>query len=405
MVQAGARDHYQLPLALYEGGLLETLVTDMYWPVDRRWFGALANAGPFERFARSRFCPGLDSHYVHTPFRAAGAFALTHLLGENRLASFKDLTLSHVAGSRALRSHAALFVYSYYASEAFSAVGQRYPYRFIFQVHPHTQAVRQLLKDELELVPAATASLQSEYELALDDTAFQRLADEAHLANGWTVASSHTADRLAQEGIPRSAIHVVPYGVDAEAYPMRSRPPANDAPFTIIFLGSMIQRKGMSYLLDAVRLLGLRQVRLVLCGRGLVDQALLTQYNDVSMEIKVGLPRMELVRMIHTSDVMVFPSLVEGFAHVILEAMACGVPVITTPHTCGPDVILDGQDGFIVPIRDPTAIAAKLAWAIDHRAELAAMGARAAVRAREFTWLRFRAGIRDAYLNMLANAT
>jgi starch synthase len=59
-------------------------------------------------------------------------------------------------------------------------------------------------------------------------------------------------------------------------------------------------------------------------------------------------------------DVLVLPSLFEGFGLVILEAMAQGLPVITTAHTAGPDVISEGVDGFIVPIRSAEAIAARL---------------------------------------------
>jgi len=59
-------------------------------------------------------------------------------------------------------------------------------------------------------------------------------------------------------------------------------------------------------------------------------------------------------------DVFVFPSLFEGFGLVLLEAMAMGLPVITTPHTAGPDLIREGMEGFIVPIRHSTAIAERL---------------------------------------------
>jgi glycosyltransferase involved in cell wall biosynthesis len=121
------------------------------------------------------------------------------------------------------------------------------------------------------------------------------------------------------------------------------------------------------------------------------------------MEIMIGLPQQELVRRMHEADIFVLPSLAEGFAHVILEAMSCGLPVIATPHTCAPDVIVDGKHGFIVPIRDSERIAERLAWAIDRRTELASMGEAAALQARLFTWERFRSGVRQAYRKMVAS--
>lgn len=404
VVQAGARDQYQLPLALYEGDLLDTLVTDLYWPADGGFAKALARVQPLQRLVGSRFCEGLDSKLVHMPLQAATAAAFLYGSGNQRLASYKDQVLSHAARNRAVRREAAIFAYSYYAAEAFAGLKQRWPYRFIFQIHPHSWGVRQLLREELERRPEARASLEAEYELALDEQMYRRLAEEPLMANGWVAASSYTANVLAQQGIDRSAVHVVPYGVNADAYPARTQPPASDSPFTIIFLGSMIQRKGLSYLLDAIRLLKSRHVRLLLCGRGFIDEALLASNSDLPIEVHTGLARPNMVRAIHASDVMVLPSLVEGFAHVILEAMACAVPVITTPNTCGPDVIVEGIHGNIVPIRDPEAIAKQLAWGLDHRFDLAAMGVKASSRAREFTWPRFRADIRAAYQAMLANA-
>ena len=66
-------------------------------------------------------------------------------------------------------------------------------------------------------------------------------------------------------------------------------------------------------------------------------------------------------------DVFVFPSLFEGFGLVLLEAMAMGLPMITTAHTAGPDLLEDGKEGFIVPIRSAEAIAEKLTWLSAHR--------------------------------------
>jgi glycosyltransferase involved in cell wall biosynthesis len=87
------------------------------------------------------------------------------------------------------------------------------------------------------------------------------------------------------------------------------------------------------------------------------------------------------------ADVFVLPTLCEGMAMVHLEAMACGVPVITTPN-CG-SVVRDGVDGFIVPIRAPPAIADKVELLLTDRELRARMGRGARARAREFTWARY----------------
>jgi hypothetical protein len=401
---AGARDGYQLPLALNEADLLEAFVTDMYWPADKPWFSSSLGKLLPQSIVSARYCQGLNSSKVKISSRAWAASACGYVAPQIRLSRYGDRSLGEEARAQSSRTSTALFCCSYYASEAFKPGEGRPPFRFLFQLHPHPKSVRKILSDEVRLVPLAAASLQAESELALSGKDFEDLSSEPHLANGWVVASRYTAQTLAEQGIPSDQIHIVPYGVDANAFVKRPNPPVSTEPFTVIYLGSLIQRKGLSYLLDAVRMLKSQSIRVVLCGRGVVDQPLIAHYADLNIDVQLGLSRNELVRQLHRADVFVLPSLAEGFGHVILEAMSCGLPVVATDHTCATDVISDGEHGFIVPIRVPEAIAEKLEWGITNRDELATMGEAAAQQARVFTWSRFRKGVREAYARMIATA-
>lgn len=401
VVLSGARDGYQLPIALDEGNLLQNLVTDLYWPADRKWFFLFTQFKSMNNLIAARYRVDLDSRKVIISGFALFSTIVMTVFPKIKINRFKDKYLSKKSKDIAAQSDWPLFCYSYYAHVAFTFAADLPKYRFIFQLHPHPQTLRQIFLEEIERVPQAKSSLLMEHELSLTADEFDDLAEEPHLANGWVVASTYTAGTLAEHGIPQEQIHVVPYGVNSSAFPCRPREHRPSGPFTLIFVGSMIQRKGLSYLLDAMRALKDQDVRLILCGRGLIDQDLLAQYSDLQIEINIGLPREQLIQLLWQSDVFVFPSLAEGFAHVILEAMSCGLPIITTDHTCGPDVIDEGTHGFIVPIRDVKAITTKVEWGIEHRQELFDMGQAAAVRARSFTWERFRAGIRDAYIKMI----
>lgn len=398
---AGARDHYQLPLALHEGELLQRLVTDLYWPADRTWFTSSFGHVVSRELISKRFCEGLSSRKVSVSANALGAFALMKATPSLSFNWYKGRALSKRARRIALREDAALFCYSTYASEAFKLNGEFPRYRFLFQLHPHPRTVCGILEDEMQRVHWGQSSLKMEWELSLPKKQLQELCSETQLANGWVVASSFTARTLAEHGVPLDRIHVVPYGVNHAVFTKRIRPPSSAQPFTAIYVGSLIQRKGLSYFLDAARMLQSRKLRVVLCGRGVVDRDLLSHYSDLELEIKSNLPTRQLVEEVQQADVMVLPSLAEGFAHVILEMMSCGVPVITTANTCAPDVMIDGEHGFILPIRDANAIAEKLAWGIANRDELAAMGDAAAAQVGTFTWERFRAGVRAAYKTMV----
>ena len=403
VTHAGRRDSYQLALALHEGELLESLITDFYW--NPSVYSALKAMLP-HRGVPDRICLGLDSRRVHLAPKAVLADVAMKLAGGKDWHSYKDAALGSAARRRAIETHSALFSYSYYAHSAFRRADTALDYRFLFQLHPHPRSVQEILTEEMERTPVARASLMMEAEMSLPEEAFARMAEESQLANGWVAASRYTAQTLAAHGVPAEKIHVVPYGVSLAQFPPRSRPPAQEEPFTIIYVGSLIQRKGLSYLLDAVRALkaGSRNpqnVRLLLRGRGAVDRDLLKQYNDIDFDLKLGVPLQELVRDLQRSDVFVLPSLTEGFAQVILEAMACGVPVITTANTCAPDVMVEGVHGFVVPIRDSAAIEEKLVWGLENRDALAEMGVQAAKQAGLFTLERFRSGIREAYKAMI----
>lgn len=404
VVQAGARDQYQLPLALHEAGWLDQLVTDFYSPMDRPWCRTLAERFRCAVRLNRRYHQQLPGRKVRIAPGALFASSCASVFGES-WNPLKDKCLGRFARRLALKTNAALFSFNYYAGHAFQKEDQELKYRFLFQMHPHPASVRRILNDELERVPAAHNGLAREHELHLPEDQYQNLCEEPQRANGWVAASNYTADTLVEHGIDRKNIHVIPYGVDSSSFRAREEKPSSGQLFTIAFVGSLIQRKGLSYLLEAMRLLKSQSIRLRLCGRGYRDDALLKAYSDIPVQIHWGLPREQLVSLIQGSDVVVLPSLVEGFAHVILETMACGVPVITTPHTCGPDVMEDGRHGFIVPIRDARALAEKLDWGITHRHVLSEMGNAAAHQASKFTWALFRQRVREAYVDLVNSAS
>jgi glycosyltransferase involved in cell wall biosynthesis len=154
----------------------------------------------------------------------------------------------------------------------------------------------------------------------------------------------------------------------------------------------MVQRKGLEYLLKAWRRLRLPNAELVLAGRGRVDRTLLAGF---ASEFKyVGaLSNAELEELYITSDLFCMPSLIEGYGLVYLEALASGLPVIATRNTGAADIVQDGREGFIVPIRDVEALAEKLEWAYRNRSALAEMRTAARMLAEQYSWSRFRRGL------------
>ncbi len=394
VVHAGARDAYQLAQALSEAGLLEALVTDLFWTRDRFWARLLERLLPVRvvRMLRQRSAASIPAAKVQmallTGLRTL-IFEKLSLIPETtrRRAQRKgDATLGRLAGQLAQQRGAALVSYSYYGFDAF----RQYPHpAMLFQMHPHPATMRRILSEELAAHPDCAASLKQEWELALEPEDFDHLVEETKMAARFLVASTFTRDSLIENGAEASAITVIPYGVDLERFHPATRMTSETGRLKLLFVGRINQRKGIKYLLEALRLLHTRQIELTVCGRVLDDLAMFKPFAD-QVRIRPSVSAGELVQAYQSADLFVFPSVAEGFAQVLLESLACGLPILSTTHTAAPDLIEDGDQGFIVPPRRPDLLVEKIAWAADHRPELARMARSARLRAEKFTWERYR---------------
>jgi glycosyltransferase involved in cell wall biosynthesis len=158
-------------------------------------------------------------------------------------------------------------------------------------------------------------------------------------------------------------------------------------PLKALFVGGLSQRKGLHYLFEAADMLGNR-VEWTLIGRGNMECDILKKrisgYRWISSLSHAG-----ILKQMRQHDVLVFPSLFEGFGLVIVEALASGIPVITTPHTAGPDLFSDGEAGFIVPLRCSRSIAERLEELDRDRDRLHQMKVNAHKVAKRWTWSRY----------------
>lgn len=139
-----------------------------------------------------------------------------------------------------------------------------------------------------------------------------------------------------------------------------------DRPLTIISTGSLSLRKGTPYLLEAFRQIHQRHPSARLLLSELVTDSIapiLARYRDLPIDWSPGLPHPQLAERLRSADIFVLPSLEDGFARTVTEALACGLPAVTTPNTGASDLIEPGRNGEVVPIRDSGAIAeAVLKW-------------------------------------------
>jgi len=395
---AGPRDHYEGAAALAESGQLERLVTDAY-------FGAQAwhdyAPGPIRRYTDVRRHPLIEASAVSVSVSAFFWESVGRLswLGQQACRNGKDAAIGRHAAWVAERSDAHLLAYSYHAGAAFNA-GRNLRSRLLFQVHPPVLPLRRLYQEEIEREPAARASLSAEMEILPLDAHAEAEQAAPSQAQGILCASHFTRRTLLEAGVS-APIKVVPYGVDAALY--RCRQVAPRGKFTVAFVGAFTQRKGALYLLRALHGLA-PHVRLVIYTRAPIDPAFRAEFRNLDVEIKAGLSNARLAEDIVQADVMVLPSIAEGFGLAILESMACGVPVICTHNTGGADLITNGQDGFVTPIRDVSALKQLLELGLADRDRFYEIGQAARKVAEHLTWARYRAGFAAAYHALLEEA-
>jgi glycosyltransferase involved in cell wall biosynthesis len=246
------------------------------------------------------------------------------------------------------------------------------------------RAWRRLLLEERERQPEWATTLQGASD---SDEKLQRKDGELALAQSVIVASQFARETLAASPDFRAPVQVLPYGITVTLD--APRPGELSGPLKIAYVGALTQRKGISYLFSATESLKHALEVLVIGALPSADCPPLRQALK-SVRWIPSAPHATVLEELRGCHVLVFPSLFEGFGLVILEALAQGVPVITTSSTGGADVLTDGVDGFVIPPRSSEAIIEKLELLIRDRARLAQMREAALATARRLSWTQYR---------------
>jgi len=193
-----------------------------------------------------------------------------------------------------------------------------------------------------------------------------RAADSAGAADYVFVSSTFVRQSYLKRGFDTERLRFCPYPVNLDLFQPAPEPRPAQQPFTILHTGGLSLRKGAPYLLEAFRLIRKEVPNAVLrVRRDIRNDAvdILRRYADLPIEWSGSLSLAEHVRRYQTSDLFLFPSVEDGFAQVVAEALACGLPVVTTQNTGASDLIDPGTNGEVVPIREPQALAqAALKW-------------------------------------------
>jgi glycosyltransferase involved in cell wall biosynthesis len=237
----------------------------------------------------------------------------------------------------------------------------------------HIRVQDQLLREEHDLWGLPFSGI--------DPRAIAREEAEYEAADCITVPSGFVLRSFLSQGVPFEKIRLLPYGVNLSRFQPVAEPAAGR--FDVLFVGGMSFQKGVQYLVQAYEKIVHPAKSLTFVGAPSPKLMALLEARGLwpsDARVLGHIPQTELKSLMSRSHVMVLPSIQEGFGMVLAQAMACGCPVIASRNTGGEDLFSDGQEGFIVPIRDVDSLAARLQQLADHPDIRATMGQRALKR-------------------------
>jgi glycosyltransferase involved in cell wall biosynthesis len=273
-----------------------------------------------------------------------------------------------------------VYAYEDGALETFRAARERGFKRIYDLPIAYWKTSQHLLREEAERYPDWEPTLGGTRD---SDEKLSRKTQELELAELVVCPSRFVLESLPPEACAQKQCLIVPFG--SPDVDLRNDASKSSGRLRVLFAGALTQRKGLADLFGAMKLVNSKQIELVVMGSLLCP---LSWYRDRFADFVYEPPRPhgEVLRLMQSCHVFVLPSIVEGRALVQQEAMACRLPVIATKNAGADDVVVDGETGFLVPIRSPEAIAEKIGWCASNRSLLDGMGIAARTRASQFTW-------------------
>lgn len=243
--------------------------------------------------------------------------------------------------------------------------------RILVRGSSHIREQARLLEQEAGRVgmeldrPSAWMIAREEREYALAD----RISVLSDFALQSFLRFGFSADQVFSN---RLGVNLSRFRVSPEVKAARIRRIRSGAPLNVLTVGTFSFRKGMLDLSSVAARLGHR-MRFRFVGDLPPETRALRRQIGTTIEIIDRVPESALINFYNEADLFLFPTIEDGFAAVLVQAAAAGLPILATSHCGAPDFVESGSTGWILPIRDPEAFISRLSWCDANRNELAAM--------------------------------
>lgn len=229
-----------------------------------------------------------------------------------------------------------------------------------------------------------------------------KLDKELELADQIIVASTYIKKTLLKYHFPENKISIIPYG-----FPnihKKDYRDLNNKKIKILYAGNMSQLKGLSYMFEAVEYFS-DKIELHLVG-SIAERNCKILMESIQKHIYLGsISHNKLLEEMRNVDLLIFPSLCDGFGMVISEAMSQGTPVIATYNSGGPDIINHGENGWLIPSADANAIKDIISYIIKNPNEIKRVGMNALATASKRPWIKYEEEVTNFISKNLTNSS
>jgi len=210
---------------------------------------------------------------------------------------------------------------------------------------------------------------------------------EIALADHILTVSELARQTYLDSGVPADKVHAVPLGADTALFAPAEAGGGDPRPFTFLFAGAAIHRKGLDLLLTAFDRVAAAEpeARLRLAGPG-GDAAHLLAGASSRVSAAGPLDQRGLAEELRRADCLVLPSRNDSYGMVVAEALACGVPVLVSEMVGAKDLVRDGDTGWVIPVEDVDGLTDRMLWCARHPADVRAMSAACRRAAATATW-------------------
>jgi glycosyltransferase involved in cell wall biosynthesis len=396
MAHLGSRLHYSVPVALQKAGMLGCFFTDSYVGRGSSWHlpGKLASLIPesWRPNQLRRLLTHEDDNLPANKIKAFNLFGLHYALTLRRCRNLAEIEMAWLD----LGNQFCELIIKNFPKNQLNGVmifgnpcwplfqkAQQMGLKKIMEKGNAILVDRQIVHEEHELWPDWEAPFTEPH---IWQPRLEQEQKEVQAADLILCPSHFGIKALKSLGVAEEKIQVVPYGMDVAAYACQRQPYEGDRPLRVLYVGKVALRKGVQYLFEALQHLDSSAVKARMVGSVSLYESTRNRLAE-SVELTGLVPATRVRGHYEWADVFVFPSISEGSAAVIYEALAAGLPVITTPNAGS--WVRDGVDGYLVPIRNVAALAEKIDLLSRNPDLVAQLSRNARERAQEFSWDKF----------------